>query len=247
MLDSSGPQGGVGEFWRQLMRELYQKIRENQATKLAPLKLLLAERNDEAIEGSLIAPTNIDRPEHDGDVYLEKRLNCVFMCNQIQPRNVLEIGFNWGYSASLLMESWSSCSLRSIDIAKHWYTVPAGELIEKIYQGRFSAIWKDSHTALREERLAGHKYDMVFVDGGHGHEIARLDIELSLKVLAPGGVLIVDDTDAPSVRAAVLATVARDKRMLELTPGNLGFFEFVKTDIACYEQRYYLSRFISKL
>ena len=109
-----------GEFWRQRIREIYQGIRETQATKLMPLKSFLAAKNYEKIEGSLISPNNIDHPERDGELYLEKRLNYVFMINQLQPRRVLEIGFNWGFSASLVMESWEPCSLRSIDIAHHW-------------------------------------------------------------------------------------------------------------------------------
>jgi predicted O-methyltransferase YrrM len=235
------------EFWRQRVREIYQEIREAQAGKLVPLKRLLEDRNYENVEGSLISPNDIDRPKFDHEIYTEKRLNYVFMINQLQPRSVLEIGFNWGYSASLIMESWTPCRLRSIDIAKHWYTIPCGELIGKIYEGRFSAIWKDSHTALREEVAACQKYDVIIVDGGHSYEIARLDIELSLELLSPGGLLIIDDTDAPSVRAAVLATVARDQTMLEMTPENLGMFEFLNTAFACYEQRYYLRRFTSKL
>jgi predicted O-methyltransferase YrrM len=237
--------GYVGEFWRDCVRKIYDDVREVQARKLLPLKALLSERNYEEVEGSLISPNNIDQPGLDGEIYKEKRLNYVFLINQLQPRKVLEIGFNWGYSATLVMESCSWSTLRSIDIAQHWYTVLAGELVEQLYRGRFSAVWKDSHTALRDEIAAGNRYDMIIVDGGHSYEIARLDIELSMKLLTPGGVLVVDDTDAPSVRGAVIATVARDERMVELTSENLGVFEFSNTDFPCYEQRYFMSRFDS--
>ena len=81
---------------------------------------------------------------------------------------------------------------------------------------------------------------------GTHFETARLDIALSLDLLSPGGVLMVDDTDAPSVRAALLAAVVPDDGMLELTPENIGIFEFNPTSHPCYEQRYYLSRFVSQ-
>jgi predicted O-methyltransferase YrrM len=242
MPDQNKTSSHMFDFWRERIRELYGKVRQSQATKLLPLKDLLLSSNYEKVEGSLISPHSLDRPEADGEIYMDKRLNYVFLMNYLQPQTALEIGFNWGYSASLILESRLSCSLRSIDIAHHWYTKPCGELIERIYPGRFSSIWKDSHTALREERLAGRKYDMIFVDGGHTYEVASMDIVLSLDLLSPGGLLIVDDTDAPSVRAAVLATVARDERMIELTSENIGVFEFLNIEFACYEQRYFLKR-----
>src|ERR1700683_5346867 len=124
MSDLNKPPNQAREFWRQHARDLYQGIRQIQASKLLPLKHLLEARNYEDVEGSLISPLNIERPEFDHEIYVEKRLNYVFLIDQLQPWRVLEIGFNWGYSASLIMESWTPCKLTSIDIAQHWYTIP---------------------------------------------------------------------------------------------------------------------------
>ena len=245
MLDRNETSNQMFEFWRELTRGLHTESQTDSGHEVAPSQgELLISRNYESVEGSLISANTMESPEADGDVYMAKRLNYVFLINYLQPRTVLEIGFNWGYSASLIMESWSGCTLRSIDIAHHWYTKPCGDLIERAYPGRFSSIWKESHSALRDEQLAARKYDMIIVDGGHTYEIASMDIMLSFDLLSPGGLLVVDDTDAPSVRAAVLATVARDPRMIELTAENVGVLEFSDSKVACYEQRYFLKRFV---
>ncbi len=231
------------EFWRGQIRERYSAIRDIQACKLLPIQKLLSDAGYKDIEGSLISADQIDTPGRDPRTYLEKRLNYVFMFNQIRPWTVLEIGFNWGYSASLILESHTGCTLKSIDIAHHWYTKAAGETMKNIYSNRLSLVWEDSQVALQAEREAGHKYDAIVVDGGHTYQTARSDICLSIELLQPGGLLIIDDTDNPTVRGAALATAAQDPRMTELTAANFGCFEFENTDVACYEQRYYVKRF----
>jgi predicted O-methyltransferase YrrM len=162
---------------------------------LLPRKELLRSREYRDIEGSLISPDAIDTPEKDGPLYLEKRLNYVYLLHQLRPWSVLEIGFNWGYSASLIMESNPAGSFKSIDIAHHWYTRPAGDQMAQLYPGRFSFAWRDSHDALREEQASGREYDAIIVDGDRGYETARQHIHFSIALLKPGGLRVIDDTD----------------------------------------------------
>ena len=228
-------------FWREHATQRYQEIRRLQATKLLPVQQCLAARQFEKLEGSLISAEQLHNPTNDSPIYLQKRLNYVMLLDQLQCKSMLEIGFNWGYSASLLLES-APGTLHSIDIGWHWYTPPTGDLIAEIYPDRFRYTWRDSHEALAVELQAGRRYDMISVDGGHDYTIARNDILLSVELLQLGGLLIVDDTDGPSVAAAVLATVADHPEMIELTAQNFGLFEFGQSEIPCFEQRYFLKR-----
>lgn len=229
-------------FWRDHARRRYADIRQAQADKLLPVQKMLAERRFEKLEGSLISAEQIHNPSADSPIYLAKRLNYVLLLDQLQCGHLMEIGFNWGYSASLLLEVAASSRLHSIDIGWHWYTPPAGALMAQIYPGRFSYTWKDSREALLDQIAAGNRYDMISIDGGHAYGTARTDILLSLELLNDGGLLIVDDTDAPSVAGAVLATVADHPQFVELTPENFSLFEFGTSDIPCFEQRYFLKR-----
>ena len=229
-------------FWRENAKRRYKDIRQIQAGKLLPIQQFLARHNYDKLEGSLIAAGQLHDPAQDSSVYLEKRLNYVMLLDQLQCHEMLEIGFNWGYSASLLLESAPASTLHSIDIGWHWYTPPTGDLIAGIYPGRFRYTWQDSRQALLAEVADGHRYDMISVDGAHDYPIARSDILLSVELLKEGGLLMVDDTDGPAVGAAVLATVAGHPDFVELTPANFGLFDFGKSEIPCFEQRYFLKR-----
>ena len=234
-------------YWRDHAKRRYTDIRQVQASKLLPIQRFLAERNFEKLEGSLISAEQLHNPAGDSPVYLQKRLNYVMLLDQLQCQYMMEIGFNWGYSASLLLESSPASSLHSVDIGWHWYTPPTGDLLAAIYPGRFRYTWQDSREALLTEVAAGNRYDMISVDGGHDYSIARSDIMLSVELLREGGLLMVDDTDGPSVAAAVLATVAGHPDMIELTAANFGLFDFGKSEQPCFEQRYFLKRAQFKL
>lgn len=69
-------------FWRQHADNLYRDIRKLQAEKLLPIQNLLAERNYEGVEGSLISADRIHDPESDSNIFLEKRLNYTLLFNQ---------------------------------------------------------------------------------------------------------------------------------------------------------------------
>jgi len=46
--------------------------------------------------------------------------------------------------------------------------------------------------------LQPRSFDMVFIDGDHSYEGARYDIEHSLPLLRPGGILVLHDYDRES-------------------------------------------------
>ena len=46
---------------------------------------------------------------------------------------------------------------------------------------------------------AGEKYDFIFIDGDHRFEAAMLDFYYCDKMLPVGGIMVIDDTDWPSV------------------------------------------------
>lgn len=60
---------------------------------------------------------------------------------------------------------------------------------------RVALITGNSHAVL--PMLAG-SFDMIFVDGDHSAEGCVLDMDHALRLLAPGGVVLVDDLDNPS-------------------------------------------------
>lgn len=130
----------------------------------------------------------------------------------------LEIGSNDGGSALAVLETKSVITATLVD---NWcYGSSAESVTKKLGELASSAniITGDSKQILPE--LHG-KYDMIFVDGDHSAEGALFDMTESLRLLAPNGVMVVDDLDHqeyPFLRE-VVTKFANDNNMeLEIVP-----------------------------
>lgn len=62
----------------------------------------------------------------------------------------------------------------------------------------------DEDSLLRMPALVaeGERFDLAFIDGGHWFEHALIDAVYALRLVRPGGLVILDDSWMPSVRAA---------------------------------------------
>ena len=62
---------------------------------------------------------------------------------------------------------------------------------------------RGSELALPELLRAGERFDLAFIDGSHLFEHVLLDLFYLARLVRPGGLVMVDDTWMPAVRAAV--------------------------------------------
>lgn len=115
--------------------------------------------------------------------------------------NLLEIGFNAGHSALLALSSSPTLTYLGVDIASNKYSRPCAELIERHYPGRAKIIFGDSRIEVPRLALSGVRPDVIHVDGGHDDLTAELDILHAIQMVAQGGIVIVDDTHHPPIRA----------------------------------------------
>jgi hypothetical protein len=108
-----------------------------------------------------------------------------------QPRKMLEIGFNIGYSASMWLEfdPDNKLHLTSVDIGKHSDTQPAARAVKNLHGDRFEFILSDSKIVYPQ--LKGQYFDLAFIDGDHSDIGVFNDIELCLKLKIP--FLVFDD------------------------------------------------------
>lgn len=67
----------------------------------------------------------------------------------------------------------------------------------------------DFFIALDDKSL---ELDFVFIDGNHAYEYVSFDLNMSMKLLAPGGIIVLDDYDQPGVFQAA-------KDFLTVNPG----------------------------
>ena len=126
------------------------------------------------------------------DVYLNKVKNISNLLLNKNIKNVMEIGFNSGFSALLMLLTNPNIHITCFDIAEHKYTIPCYEKIKETFGDRINIIIGDSTKTLND---INDKYDLIHIDGGHTVEIANCDIINSYRLSKKGTILIMDDYD----------------------------------------------------
>jgi hypothetical protein len=97
----------------------------------------------------------------------------------VEPKSILEIGFNVGVSSSLWL-NLSSASVVSVDISDRQETLTAAKKLSDDYPDRFDFILSDSAKLFGNPQLEGLKFDLIFIDGGHLEHDVLADIKLAL-------------------------------------------------------------------
>lgn len=108
----------------------------------------------------------------------------------------LEIGFNAGHSANIMLAANPNLKLITIDICHYLYTEKCAQHLSNIYKDRF-AFYKGSSQQILKNKKANINFDFIHVDGGHGLNDFYFDIDWSEKNLSPGGRLLIDDAYLP--------------------------------------------------
>lgn len=122
--------------------------------------------------------------------FIEKRRNVVISCqNKI---NALEIGFNSGFSALLILLSNPNIKLTCVDINLHNYVIPCFNQLKKDFGDRIRLLIGDSCSVVPS---IVDKFDLVHIDGGHSVNVAECDIINTYKLLMNNAVIIMDDVD----------------------------------------------------
>jgi predicted O-methyltransferase YrrM len=126
------------------------------------------------------------------DLYLNKVKNISNLLFNKNIKNVLEIGFNSGFSALLMLISNPNIHLTCYDIGLHKYTLPCYLKLKELFPDRINIVIGDSTIMLKENN---NIYDLIHIDGSHKTEDAESDIRNSFRLSKHGTILIMDDYD----------------------------------------------------
>lgn len=122
----------------------------------------------------------------------------------IHKLKVLEIGFNLGYGAAIMLDL-GCMAVHAIDISRREETINAAEMLRIRYgTTRFDFMVGSAPTA--EKDIAKGVYDMCHIDGDHEGDSVNKDIALCAALRIPW--LLFDDwwpTWGPAVQPAVIA------------------------------------------
>jgi predicted O-methyltransferase YrrM len=142
---------------------------------------------------------------HETTVYTNMFMDKVYnICNislNRTIRNVMEIGFNAGFSALLILLSNPHIRLLCADLGYHRYTRPCFLKLKETFGDRISIVFGDSRETVPAITKEDGGFDFIHIDGGHETHIAESDILHSYRLSKPGTILIMDDYDFPHLHS----------------------------------------------
>jgi predicted O-methyltransferase YrrM len=118
------------------------------------------------------------------------------ICWNRRIKNILEIGFNAGHSAEVILSANKEAHVTSFDLGIHSYTSVGKDYIDKKFPGRHTLILGDSKESVPKHE---DKYECFFIDGGHDYETAKADIQNCALLARPCAMVMMDDVVLPPV------------------------------------------------
>jgi len=152
----------------------------------------------EPLEGNIFMKHHTSKYT-DVDFHINKVNNICIVAMDPNVENVLEIGFNAGFSTLLMLLSNENLKITCVDICSHQYTIPCYEILKTIFGDRIHLIPGDSMKTLPS---LNDKYDLIHIDGCHEETVAESDILESYRLCKKsGGIMIMDDYNFPILKS----------------------------------------------
>jgi len=133
--------------------------------------------------------------------FVQKQWNLVEMVHHLSTRDttnkridILEIGFNAGFSSLLFLIANPNVYLTCVDLGYHRYTCACFERIRDTFGDRIQLFLGDSTKVLPRIH---NNFDLIHIDGGHSLEIAEKDIFHICRMLRDYSIIVMDDTNDP--------------------------------------------------
>lgn len=130
------------------------------------------------------------------DMFLNKTKNISNVVLNKNVKNVMEIGFNSGFSVLLMLISNPNINVTCYDIGEHKYTMPCYEKLKETFGDRLNIVIGDSTVTLQN---VDAQYDVIHIDGGHATHVAESDIINCYRLSKDKTILIMDDYDFPNL------------------------------------------------
>lgn len=114
----------------------------------------------------------------------------IHLAREMQPKNILEIGIGYDAFSTHVWIHECGANVTTVD-KRDWGAF--GHHFMEIHKERYKFIEGRSEEVLPYAIKQGKKYDLIYIDGDHAYEGCKRDILLCQQLLAPGGVIVMDD------------------------------------------------------
>ena len=114
--------------------------------------------------------------------------------------NIVEVGFNAGFSALLMLMANPKLKLTSVDICEHKYTELCFDYLASVFPGRITLVKGDSTQVLADVLQKNKSLTGYIIDGGHGLGVAETDLQNVIQYANSKAVLCFDDSDFIDLR-----------------------------------------------
>ena len=133
-------------------------------------------------------------------------------------KTAMEIGFNAGHSADIMLKNNPELNLISFDLGDHGYSLLGKQYIDATYPGRHTLIIGDSTMSIPKfiKDFPGKKFDLLYIDGGHEYEIAKADLENCRNLAHKESIFILDDTVMQKETTVYDFNLGPNKALVEL-------------------------------
>uniref|UniRef100_A0A6C0L5X7 Methyltransferase n=1 Tax=viral metagenome TaxID=1070528 RepID=A0A6C0L5X7_9ZZZZ len=110
-------------------------------------------------------------------------------------KEIMEIGFNAGHSACTMLSANPTAHLTSFDLGEVAAVPVAKSYVDSTFPGRHTLILGDSRKTVvsYNKENPDKKFDLIFIDGGHTYDVAKLDIVHSSALAHKDTIVVVDD------------------------------------------------------
>lgn len=139
----------------------------------------------------------------------------------VKPKNIIEIGFNMGWSSAMWLELAPKAKVFSFDISYKKETIVAAEILTERYPNRFKYL--NRHDFNFFSFVNDNDFDLIFIDGGHELNDVIVDIEFALNLKMPN--IAFDDIKPEFGRVQEAIDKFIDKLELVKEMGNIGLYK----------------------
>ena len=118
-------------------------------------------------------------------------------------KELLEIGFNSGFSALVFLVSNPTVNVTSIDTCYWPYVKPCYAYLKEKFKDRITLVEGKSEDALKKIFENNNNFDAYFIDGGHNEHDCNMDFTLIIENCKNNSIICADDYDMPIVKTTV--------------------------------------------